>query len=415
METIVPDGYKRTKVGVIPNDWSLLKFSDIFYELKEKVGNQSIETYSISSGIGYVSQKEKFGKDISGSQNENYIVLKENQFSYNKGNSKTYRYGCIYPNNTNKPIAVPNVFISFDFKDKTMSSNYYAKLFENRYLDKELRKIISSSARMDGLLNINKTYFFEIPIVCPPVKEQEKIAQILTTWDRAIKKQEELIKEKKQFQKGLMQKLLSAQIRFGGFTNKWEKKLFHQVFERITRKNTINNQNVLTISAQHGLINQEEYFNKSVSSEDLSSYILLNKGEFAYNKSYSANYPMGAIKRLKRYDQGVVSSLYIYFKTIQDNPEFYEHYFEGGMLNKEIYKIAQEGARNHGLLNMSVTEFFKDLHVMRPTEAEQQKIADLLSLADDEIHLLKKELEELKQQKKGLMQKLLTGEVRVKI
>jgi len=415
METIVPYGYKETKIGIIPNDWNICKMNEIFYEINEKVRDQKIDTYSISAGIGYVSQKEKFGKDISGAQNENYVVLNNNQFSYNKGNSKTYQYGCIYPNKTDKPIAVPNVFISFDFKDKSMSVDYYAKLFENHFLDRELRKIISSSARMDGLLNINKKYFFEIPIICPPAEEQQKIAQTLTTWDEAITKLQELLKEKEQFKKGLTQKLLRGDIRFDGFNGEWEEVKFDEVFERITRKNTINNQNVLTISAQYGLINQEDFFNKSVSSIDLSGYILLNKGEFAYNKSYSKDYPMGAIKRLKKYEQGVVSSLYIYFKVKEDDAEFYEHYFEAGLLNREIYKIAQEGARNHGLLNMSVTEFFKDLNVKRPSKVEQKKIAKVLTNANIEIDLLKQELEELKLQKKGLMQKLLTGQVRVRV
>ena len=202
------------------------------------------------------------------------------------------------------------------------------------------------------------------------------------------------------------------ETKLGIIPNDWEVKTFQSIFERVTRKNIVNNQNVLTISAQHGLVNQEDFFNKSVSSEDLSGYILLNKGEFAYNKSYSNGYPMGAIKRLKKYDQGVVSSLYIYFKAIKDEPEFYEHYFEAGMLNREIYKIAQEGARNHGLLNMSVIEFFKDLHVAKPPKIEQQKIAQILTTWDAAITKQEELIKEKEQLKKGLMQKLLSGEVR---
>ncbi len=201
------------------------------------------------------------------------------------------------------------------------------------------------------------------------------------------------------------------ETKLGIIPNDWEVKTFQSIFERVTRKNTVNNQNVLTISAQHGLVNQEDFFNKSVSSEDLSGYILLNKGEFAYNKSYSNGYPMGAIKRLKKYDQGVVSSLYIYFKAIKDDPEFYEHYFEAGMLNREIYKIAQEGARNHGLLNMSVIEFFKDLHVAKPPKIEQQKIAQILTTWDKAIVEQEKLIKEKVHLKKGLMQKLLSGEI----
>ncbi|MED3654293.1 restriction endonuclease subunit S [Heyndrickxia sporothermodurans] len=185
-------------------------------------------------------------------------------------------------------------------------------------------------------------------------------------------------------------------------------------FDRITTKNKKNVTNVLTISAQHGLINQEMYFNKSVASKDLSNYILLEKGDFAYNKSYSNGYPYGAIKKLSKYDEGVVSSLYICFKPTSNNktPEFYEHYFEAGMFNHEIHAIAQEGARNHGLLNVSIGDFFNS-YIIDADEKELNKIASILSTWDKAIELKEKLIEQKKELKKGLMQKLLTGEVRM--
>ena len=202
------------------------------------------------------------------------------------------------------------------------------------------------------------------------------------------------------------------QTKVGVIPEEWEVVRFDNIFERVRRKNTTNNTNVLTISAQHGLINQEDFFNKSVASKDLSGYILLKKGEFAYNKSYSSGYPMGAFKRLNFYDEGVLSSLYIYFKIKDDNSDFYEQYFEAGLMNREIYKIAQEGARNHGLLNMSVKEFFHDMLIIKPPLKEQQKIAQILTTWDEAISKQEALIAEKEQLKKGLMQKLLSGEVR---
>ena len=121
----------------------------------------------------------------------------------------------------------------------------------------------------------------------------------------------------------------------------WEDFKLSELVTRVTRKNKENNKNVLTISAQLGLINQEEYFNKSVAAKDLTNYYLVHKGDFAYNKSYSKGYPMGAIKSLNRYDKGVVSTLYICFKFNDTNTNsFFEHYFEAGLQNSEIEKIA---------------------------------------------------------------------------
>lgn len=194
----------------------------------------------------------------------------------------------------------------------------------------------------------------------------------------------------------------------------WNVVRLKDLFKRLNEKNKINNQNVLTISGRMGLINQEEYFNKSIASNDKSNYYLIQKGDFAYNKSYSNGYPFGAIKVLKKYNIGILSPLYICFRPIKDStiPVFYEHYFESGIFNREIHAIAQEGARNHGLLNMSIGDFFDTKIPVLPI-VEQQKIADILSTWDKAIELKEKLIEEKKKQKTGLMQRLLTGKVRL--
>ncbi len=187
------------------------------------------------------------------------------------------------------------------------------------------------------------------------------------------------------------------------------------IFIKLTRKNTENNTNVLTISAKYGLVNQEEFFSKSVASDNKSNYFLLYKGDFAYNKSYSNGYPFGAIKVLQRYEKGIVSPLYICFSPAPENycPEFYLHYFESGLMNKAIRAIAQEGARNHGLLNIGIDDFF-NISIPLPSLEIQQKIAKILSTQDKFIELKQKLVDRKKQQKKWLMQNLLTGKIRLK-
>ena len=171
--------------------------------------------------------------------------------------------------------------------------------------------------------------------------------------------------------------------------------------DRVTRKNLKNESNLpLTISAQYGLINQNEFFNKQIASQDLSNYILIKKGEFAYNKSYSSEYPWGTVKRLNNYDKGVISSLYICFspKSIV-NSDFLVHYFESSKWYNEISNIAGEGARNHGLLNMSVADYFQTTHRF-PSSREQQKIATFLNLIDQRIDTQSKIIKFLFSQKK---------------
>lgn len=263
-----------------------------------------------------------------------------------------------------------------------------------------------------GLLSVNMQAFKKLSIPLPSLEEQNEIVECLEAEDRMIAAQEQKVESLKTHKKGLIQQLFpqpgatTPALRFPGFTGKWQEKKLNKVFSRVTRKNAENNQNVLTISAQYGLISQLEFFKKSVASSDVTGYYLLHRGEFAYNKSSSQGRPVGAIKPLRLYDKGVVSTLYICFKC--NNPEeidFWEQYFDAGILDSEILSIAQEGARNHGLLNISTGDFF-GLNVILPTPPEMKKIAECLSSFDDVITAAENELDSLKAHKKGLMQQL---------
>ena len=178
--------------------------------------------------------------------------------------------------------------------------------------------------------------------------------------------------------------------------------------KRVMRKNKSNQSRLpLTISAQYGLVDQITFFNKVVASTDLSNYYLLKKGEFAYNKSYSSDYPWGAIKRLDNYDQGALSSLYICFAS-QDNvvSDFILQYFESPKWHKGISEIAVEGARNHGLLNVAVQDFFHTYHYVPKDKKEQIKVSKLLMLLDERIATQNKIIEDLKKLKSAISENL---------
>ena len=191
--------------------------------------------------------------------------------------------------------------------------------------------------------------------------------------------------------------MLVPKLRFSEFTDEWKQVELEKIVKRIIRKNKNNESQLpLTISAQYGLIDQTSFFNRNVSSNDLSGYYLLYNGDFAYNKSYSNGYPWGTIKKLSKYDKGVVSSLYICFKNNENiSANYLEQYFETSKWYKEISLVSVEGARNHGLLNISVNDFFASRHYI-PQKAEQNKIGDFLSLIDKKIELQSKKIEVLK-------------------
>lgn len=208
MQALFSQTLRFTKPDGTPfPDWEEKRLGEVFEEVMEKVGDQDFPTFSISAGKGWVSQKEKFGKDISGQQNQRYTALRVGDFSYNKGNSKSFKYGCIYPNDTGATIAVPNVFISFRAVDTDTSAGFYAKLFENHFLDRGLRRLISSGARMDGLLNVNKGQFFKLKIPQPYPDEQAKIAEALSAMDAKITAVTEQLDQMQDFKKGLLQQM----------------------------------------------------------------------------------------------------------------------------------------------------------------------------------------------------------------
>ena len=191
------------------------------------------------------------------------------------------------------------------------------------------------------------------------------------------------------------------------YASAWEQRKLGDIAERVTRKNENNESDLpLTISAQHGLIDQRLFFNAQVASRDMSGYYLLRQGEFAYNKSTSADSPWGAIKRLTRYEKGCVSTLYICFALLNANPDYLVTYYETNRWHKAVQMIAAEGARNHGLLNIAPDDFFDTMVSLPESQAEQQTIGAFFSRLDSLITLHQRKYDKLVIFKKSMLEKM---------
>lgn len=407
----VPVGYIKTASGVAPANWTRYTFGDIYTERKEP-GSEDLPflMVSIHSGVsdGEVDEEELPKKVKRIKDKSQYKKAASGDLVFNMMRAWQGAIGTVRTTGMVSPayiVAQPNDKVHPLFMD---------------YYTKTPRMIHQIDRQSYGVTDFRKRLYWDsfAPISCtlPPIEEQQKIADILTTENKVIELKEKRLAEKQRQKKYLMQQLLTGKKRLPGFSGEWKVTRLHNIVKRHTKRNAAGNTNVLTISAQYGLINQAKFFNKTIASDDKSNYFLLGRGDFAYNKSYSKGYPFGTIKRLTRYDIGIVSPLYICFRPKFGNisDEYLEQYFEAGLMNHEIQAFAQEGARNHGLLNIEVDDFFNSRLLLPPLE-EQTAIAEVLSTADREIDLLRQDIEQEKRKKKALMQLLLTGIVRVTV
>jgi len=197
---------------------------------------------------------------------------------------------------------------------------------------------------------------FDLPL--PDVAEQEKIVTVLATWDRAIETIEALIANARAQKQALMQQLLSGKHRLPGFNGEWQRKPISEIATRVTRRNDGTELPVLTISSTSGFVRQDEKYSRFMAGKSVDTYIMLNEGEFAYNKGNSKTYEFGCIFDLEGYARALVPHVYVCFKLKKGySHRFYKALFEADYLAPQLGQLVNTGVRNNGLLNIKPSEF----------------------------------------------------------
>lgn len=417
MCTSADNGYKNTKLGIVPDSWKTYKLSNVlklFIEPLDMDDDKEYELITVRRSGKIDSRGIYQGKNILV---KTQFYIRENNFVISKRQVSHGAFGLV-PANLDGAIVSNeyNVFKTDETKINTKFLRYYArhpKFWQSFYS-------YSDGIHIEKLL-FKTTSWLKQRFPFPTLKEQEIIAQILSTWDEAIVKQEELIKEKEQLKKGLMQKLLSGEVRFDGFNDEWEEytlgnigKAFsglsgktaedfgHGDDRYITYKSIFDSSEIDLNRLENVYIGTNENQNLvqfgdvffTISSETPEevgmSSVLLQEVKNTYLNSFCFGYRINNFNILE--------------------PSFARFYFRSFYMRDKLMRLAQGSTR----FNLSKNKVLK-LKVKLPSHVEQQKIAEVLSLVDNELTLLKNEFKELKLQKKGLMQQLLTGEVRVKV
>ena len=390
-------------------DWEQRKFSDITYlsGVKNKE-NKPYESYSISNEFGFIPQNEQFenGGTMKTADKSMYYIVSKNSFAYNPARINVGSIGYYDKPDIVIVSSLYEVFKTIDVVDDKFLWHWFKSDQFNRLVDKYQEGGVRLYFYYDKLCKGR--------IGLPSISEQNKISNLLDYFDKYITLHQRKLEHLNLKKKALLQKLFPKngecypELRFPGFTDAWEQRKLGQFTARVTRKNGGQSDLPLTISAQDGLVDQRKYFNRQVASRDMSNYYLIKKGEFAYNKSYSEGYPFGAVKRLDYYDIGALSTLYILFEITDKNisSDFIVSYYMTHLWYKEISKRAAEGARNHGLLNISTEDFFdSELNIPNSIE-EQVKIGNFIKEFDKFITLHQRKLDHLQLQKKALLQQM---------
>mgnify|MGYP004668907899 CR=1 FL=1 len=418
----MPEEYKKTKVGLVPEEWEIKKLSDISDEIKEVAGTGKYETLSISAGIGFVNQANKFGKELSGKQYEKYTVLRKGDFAYNKGNSKKYPQGCVYRLKDRDSAAVPNVFECFRIKEG--NKNYIEQVFISGFLNRQLSKKINHGVRDDGLLNLTGEDFYKSYIIIPPLPEQEKIAAILQTEDKVIELQQKKIDELKRLKKGYLSKMFPKkgcnvpEIRFPGFTDPWEQRKLGDMMN-VTSVKRIH-QSDWTDSGVRFLRARDIV--AAAKNEEPDDYLYISKEKY---EEYSALSGKVGVSDLLVTGVGTIGVPYLvrnleplYFKDgniiwFQNSSKIDGKFLFYSFSAEQIQGFINESA-GIGTVGTYTIESGKKTPISLPNQIEQARVGEFFQQLDNLITLHQRKLEEEQKKKKALMQFLLTGIVRVK-
>ena len=391
------------------DDWEQRKLGELYQRNTER--NENLIGYDKTISVATMSYKDD-GNGASESSLSTYKVLRVGDIAFEGHTNKQFRFGRFVVNDIGTGIMSPRFSTLRPLNE--MPVNFWKQYIHSESV---MRRILVNSTKAGTMMNeLVIPEFLNQTIMVPSENEQAVIGQYFSNLDNLITLHQRKCEETKILKKYMLQKMFPQneqkvpEIRFKGFTDDWEQRKLGDLVDRVTRKNQdLVSELPLTISAQYGLIDQNEFFDKRVASKDVSGYYLIENGEFAYNKSTSTDAPWGAIKRLDRYENGVLSTLYIVFGIKENNPvdsDFLVSYYSTNLWHKGIHEIAAEGARNHGLLNIAPADFFETKLMIPQDIEEQKKIGKYFEELERLITLHQRKCEELQKIKKFMLQNM---------
>lgn len=412
---LVPKGYKKTKVGIISDDWDIKNFSELFkvsqglqIPIKDRLSSAGEDRYIyITNELINNLKNKNYNIEYIEKPNSNVISNKEDILMTRTGNTGIVVSGIegVFHNN----------FFKIRYDEETINRLFLIYRLKSDDIQHEIKKLAGTSTIPD----LTHGDFYSLDIAFPEISEQERIADILSTWDKGIESYGKLLEEKKERKKGLMQLLLTGEKRLGGFTGPWKEVRLGEIGETY---NGLTGKNKNDFGTGEKFITYKNIFDNSrvdidnyglVEIEKNEKQNVIKYGDIIFTTSSETSHEVGMSSVvLEDINENIYLNSFCFgFRLKKENtlyPIFSRYYFRGNKFREDIFKLAQGSTR----FNLSKNELMK-IKIRIPSLEEQKAIAEVLATADEEIDLLEKLIEELKEEKKGLMQLLLKGIVRV--
>lgn len=383
-------------------EWNNSKLQELINIVSGNDGRKNLPILTISAASGWMSQQDRFSQVIAGKELQNYTLLKKGELSYNRGNSKLAKYGVVFSLKSYNEALVPRVYHSFKIKQH-MFSQYIEYLFLSKKTDRELGKLVSSSARMDGLLNISVSSFVSISIFYPNLKEQTQIGHFFQKLDQVIERQQHALTQAQNYKKAMLQKMFPQKgekvpkVRFKGFSGNWVKKKLEECFDE--RNERAESGELISVTINSGVVLASSLERRDTSSSDKSNYKMVCIGDIAYN---SMRMWQGA-SGLSNYT-GVLSPAYtVIIPKNNISGLFFSYQF------KLPFMINMFRNNSQGLTSDTWNLKFpllKEISVKIPSLKEQTQIGNFFQQLDKQITEQQNKLTYYQTLKKAMLQRL---------
>lgn len=391
-----------------PNDWEIFEMDAVCIKITDGTHDTPIP---VESGIPFLTALH-VKEDLIDYDNCYYLPEEIHRDIYRRCNPQL---GDVLMVNIGAGVATTalvNVDFEFSLKNVALLKPKKEKVlgeYLNYYQIHIKPKLVQSLLNGGAQPFLSLRQIKKLKVVLPPLPEQKSVVKTLNSCDSAVKSIEQIIIQKELRKKWLMQQLLSGKIRLNGFKGEIKPKVIGLYIEEISERNKdLQVTRVLSVTNSRGFINQSDQFDRTVASEDASNYKIVRKGQFAYNPS---RVNVGSLDLLRNFEEGILSPMYVVFSTYEKHllADFLYFHLKTQWFYGHIPMYVQGSVRDSlsfdGLCSM---KFFI------PSIEEQSAITHVLQIAEKEITLLKLKAEKLREKKKGLMQQLLTGKIRIK-